>query len=98
VPDKHAYNEKGRLLTNAAPQLAGRLVEPGLDMALPIFFTVAAGDNVVVLHHFAPFLPAHDHVTEANRSAQEQNNAASYLLWARSSKISLSSACKASSG
>jgi hypothetical protein len=33
VPDKHTYNTEGRLLTNAAPLLAGGLVELGLGTA-----------------------------------------------------------------
>ena len=66
-------SQKGGLLTDAAPLLAGRLVKPGLDIVLPMLFEVAVGDNVVVLHHFV--LPAH---TMAKTSPHEQNN--SYKL------------------
>ena len=33
-----------------AAELAGRLVEPGSDVFLPVFTLVDVGDNVVVLH------------------------------------------------
>lgn len=60
VTDKTRNNVRAGLLTNAAPLLAGRLVEPGLDIVLPMLLEVAVRDNIVVLHHFDPFLPADD--------------------------------------
>lgn len=36
-------------ITDAAPLLAGRLVEPGLDIVLPVLLEVPIGDDVVVL-------------------------------------------------
>jgi hypothetical protein len=42
--------------TNAASLLAGGLVEPCLDIVLPVLLEVPVGDDVVVLHHFALFL------------------------------------------
>ena len=56
--DKMEVKMEGRSdeLTNAAPLLAGRLVEPCLDIVLPVLLEVPVGDNVVVLRHFALFL------------------------------------------
>ena len=54
--------ERSDELTDVAPLLAGGLVEPCLDIVLPVLLEVPVGDNVVVLHHFALFLsylPAH---------------------------------------
>jgi hypothetical protein len=61
----------GGLLTDAAPLLAGRLVEPRLDMPLPVLLYVATGDDVVVLHHLGllSFLPA-----TANESIQSHDS------------------------
>lgn len=44
------------LTSDAAPLLAGGLVEPCLDIVLPVLLEVPVGDDVVVLHHFALFL------------------------------------------
>jgi hypothetical protein len=44
------------LVTDAAPLLAGGLVEPGFDVVLPTLLEVAVGDDVVVLHHCLPYL------------------------------------------
>lgn len=38
------------LSCKASAFLAGRLVEPGADVGLPIFMEVAIGDDIVVLH------------------------------------------------
>ena len=56
--DKMEVKTEGRSdeLTDAAPLLAGGLVEPCLDIVLPVLLEVPVGDNVVVLHHFALFL------------------------------------------
>jgi hypothetical protein len=67
------------LLTNAAPLLAGGLVEPRLDMPLPVLFDVAAGDDVVVLHHLAllSFLPAttHEKIQSRDRTSSASKQA-----------------------
>jgi hypothetical protein len=44
------------LVTNAAPLLAGRLVEPCLDIVLPVLLEVPVGDDIVVLHPCSPYL------------------------------------------
>ena len=41
------------MLTDAAPLLADGLVEPRLDIVLPVLLQVAVGDDIVVLHHLA---------------------------------------------
>ena len=50
------------MLTDAAPLLADGLVEPRLDIVLPVLLQVAVGDDIVVLHHLALLssLPAGD--------------------------------------
>jgi hypothetical protein len=50
---------ESKVLTNAAPLLAGGLVEARLDMPLPIF------SDIVLFHHLALlyFLPATRHET-----------------------------------
>jgi hypothetical protein len=62
--------------TDAAPLLAGGLVEPCLDIVLPVLLEVPVGDDVVVLHHFALFLslPAHQqrHINSNGVSRDEQ--------------------------
>jgi hypothetical protein len=62
--------------TDAAPLLAGGLVEPCLDIVLPVLLEVPVGDDVVVLHHFAlfSFLPAHQqrHIDSNGVSRDEQ--------------------------
>jgi hypothetical protein len=62
-------------LTDAALLLAGGLVEPCLDIVLPVLLEVPVGDNVVVLH-FDPFLsclPAKQHNNNTISKARHQN-------------------------
>jgi hypothetical protein len=62
------------VVTDAAPLLAGRLVEPCLDIVLPVLLEVTVGDNVVVLHHLALFLsylPAHQHNHAISKGKQQ---------------------------
>jgi hypothetical protein len=65
-------DREARELTNAAPLLAGGLVEPCLDIVLPVLLEVAIGDNVVVLHHFLllSFLPVRITQTRTQTSHQ----------------------------
>jgi hypothetical protein len=63
------------LVTDAAPLLAGGLVEPGFDVVLPTLLEVAVGDDVVVLHHCLPYLtctkPNHQTEGKIKRSIQK---------------------------
>jgi hypothetical protein len=63
-------------LTDAAPLLAGRLVEPCLDVVLPALLEVTVGDNVVVLHFVAFrllfFLPTYASSHERSRTPNEK--------------------------
>lgn len=72
--------KNGDELTDAAPLLAGGLVEPCLDIVLPVLLEVPVGDDVVVLHHFAlflTFLPArqcNNHVIQLNNKRSRQSS------------------------
>jgi hypothetical protein len=62
-------------LTDAAPLLASRLVEPCLNVVLPALLEVAVGDNVVVLHFVALrllFLPTYASAHERSRRPNEK--------------------------
>jgi hypothetical protein len=68
--------KNGDELTDAAPLLAGGLVEPCLDIVLPVLLEVPVGDDVVVLHHFAlflSFLPVHINNATVTASAETSN-------------------------